>query len=733
MALRALEDHITGTLETIRFPLWRRRVPPEWKGYQAVFLPNPSLDVQQRSGTVAAKRDPSDAPQSLGSTPQGSPRSGAVQTINNCDITPDAEEPTGTIIQDSRGSAVLEEDSYLAALDFLAKHMACGAIHDSKERCDAPKCMPETRVAVQDEILSWVTDGHTDADPKRILWVTGPAGTGKTAILGTIAERCKEKGMLAATFFFSNFSASLARRSKTYLVATLAYQLLQHERLGRDGGVRAHTCQAIRRDPAVLQRRLQTQLDELILQPFRHAASTEAGSIRQHQMVIIIDGLDECDRVEDDVPVGDGSRERRTKEDEQGEILSAILHAAKDPSFPFAIIIASRPELAIREFFNTSAAQATTRELFLDEKYDPGADIRLFYKAKFAYIRRRFNLPPEWPGMEEVLFLVENASGQFIYATTVMRFVEGPSLGSSTQNALPIDEGLRTPHQRLARILELPARAQQAPGTMARSLEALDILYSSVLQTCAEPSLSMQWVCAIRILGEGHAHGGLALAAHMRAWLERSPGEEMYALGPLSSLLYIPPPDRVECHVFYHKSFVDFFEDEFRCGELYVSPEQAYDFVAQRYFQTMENHLDIGKIPSDMMYYTLYYSPQGLDLFVFSSEEAFKSAEPAMLACDVRRWAQSFARVGTHAEAEEGRRHYSRFVIARMFCAVHLRCTMLRCRRVCKHWREAILDVLAKEGWAVPSPVDLFRDRWISRDSTETMLEFFVPTPSTQE
>lgn len=288
-------------------------------------------------------------------------------------------------------------------------------------------------------------------------------------------------------------------------------------------------------------------------------------------------------------------------------------------------------------------------------------------------------------------------------------------------------------HRTKARILELPVRFQQAPGTR-RSLEALDILYASVLKTCAEPSLSMKWVRAIRILGEGHAHGGLAFAVHMRAWLERSPGEEVYALGALSSLLYVPPRwDRGECYVFYHKWFVDLFEDEARCVGLDVSPEQAYDFIAQRYFEAMDNHLEVEKIPSDMMYYTLYYSPEGLDIFVFSSEEAFKSAEPAMLACDVRRWVQSFARVGTHAEAEEGRRHYSRFVIARMFCAVHFRCTMLRCRRVCRHWREAILDALREDGWAVPSPADMFRDRWIRRDSTEMMLEFFVPTPSTQE
>ncbi|KAF6755315.1 hypothetical protein DFP72DRAFT_1121765, partial [Ephemerocybe angulata] len=457
----------------------------------------------------------------------------------------------GTINQNS-GAGELEEESYLAALDFLSKHMADGAIHDSKERCDAPKCMPQTRVAVQDEILSWITNGHEDAEPKRILWVTGPAGTGKTAILGTIAERCKAEGMLGATFFFSSFSGSFARRSKTHLVSTLAYQLLEHEGLDQVGQVRARMCQAIRRSPAIFQKRLQTQLNELILLPLRHGAPTGTSStgMNQIQMAIIIDGLDECNYVE-----GEAGNEQR-------EILSAILHAAKNPSFPFVVIIASRPELAIREFFSTDLAGSATRELFLDDKYDPDADIRLFYESKFSSIRRRFNLSPEWPSLEVLLELVANASGQFIYATTVMRFVEGPPPGSHAHVA-PAVPGLRTPHQRLVRILELRTRAQ-TPNV--RPLEALDILYNSVLRTCSEPLLSMKWLGAISFLLAGTDPMPARL---VRLWLEQSPGEEVYALGPLSSLIYIPSDDCDERYAFYHKSFVDFFEDESRCVDLY--------------------------------------------------------------------------------------------------------------------------------------------------------------------
>ncbi|KAF6755303.1 hypothetical protein DFP72DRAFT_1008733 [Ephemerocybe angulata] len=483
--------------------------------------------------------------------------------------------PIGIINQDS-GAGVVEEESHLTALDFLSKQMAAGAIHDSNERCDAPKCMPETRVAVQDEVFSWITDGQKGADPKRILWVTGPAGTGKTAIMGTIAERCKAKGMLAATFFFSSFSGSVDRRSKTFLVSTLAYQLLQNENLAQVGQFRTRMHQAIRHDPAILLKRLQTQLEELVIHPLLHGAPTGAGLMPQHRMAIIVDGIDECDYV-----VGNPSNRPRTKEDEQIEILSAILHAANDPSFPFVFVIASRPELAIREFFNTSLARSGTRELFLDDKYNPDTDILLFYEAKFSYIRRRFNLSPEWPSVEELLQLVAGASGQFVYATTVIRFVEGPA-----QNVVPVVQELRTPHQRLMRILE---RRTQADTPDIRPLEALDILYDTLVRTCSEPLLSMKWLRALSLLAG--AGSSVSMPARLvRLWLEQSPGEEVCALGPLSSLIHIPSnPNCDELYTFYHKSFVDFFENRSRCRTLYVSPNQTCDFLSQKYFENMDS------------------------------------------------------------------------------------------------------------------------------------------------
>jgi hypothetical protein len=83
------------------------------------------------------------------------------------------------------------------------------------------------RKAVREDIISWIPSGDRDGEPNGILWLTGSAGTGKSAVTGSIAEACEESRLLAATFFFSSFSGSANTRSKRCLGATLAHQIAQ--------------------------------------------------------------------------------------------------------------------------------------------------------------------------------------------------------------------------------------------------------------------------------------------------------------------------------------------------------------------------------------------------------------------------------------------------------------------------------------------------------------------------
>ncbi|RXW12894.1 hypothetical protein EST38_g12958 [Candolleomyces aberdarensis] len=354
------------------------------------------------------------------------------------------------------------ERSPKSSIEKLREHIAAGAMHNSDERCDAPKCHPETRVAVQDEVVGWICDGDSDDDPKEIMWVTGPAGSGKTAIMGSVADTCQGKGILGATHFFSSFTGSANRRSKRFLVPTLAYQFVQHKAMTL---VADRILSAVEHNPAVFDHKLEVQLDQLILEPLR-ACQEGRGAWPK---VIIIDGLDECEAVQHH-DEAQSNAPRRSKEDDQIEILSVLKKAASDPDFPFRIVIASRPEHAIKRSF-ADVAKPLTRELFLDAKYNPDADMALFLESKFANIRRESHLPSSWPREDVRRTLIANASGQFIYVATVGRFME-------------VSGG--NPDELLKQVLRLPGFKVSTDA-----LAPLDALYTHILNSSPDPPLSV--------------------------------------------------------------------------------------------------------------------------------------------------------------------------------------------------------------------------------------------------
>ncbi|TEB40224.1 hypothetical protein FA13DRAFT_1578850, partial [Coprinellus micaceus] len=134
-----------------------------------------------------------------------------------------------------------------------------GAAHDSAERgTDAPKCFPETREAVQGELLSHIEHGET-----RMVWLTGPAGAGKTAIMGSIADECHARRWLAGSFFISASAMKVDRCSKRYIIPTLAYHLFQLDIPGLPTAILA----AITYNPSVFDKRLDHQVEFLILGP----------------------------------------------------------------------------------------------------------------------------------------------------------------------------------------------------------------------------------------------------------------------------------------------------------------------------------------------------------------------------------------------------------------------------------------------------------------------------------
>ncbi|KAJ7193197.1 hypothetical protein B0H12DRAFT_730246 [Mycena haematopus] len=299
------------------------------------------------------------------------------------------------------------------ARQFLHRVAACDAFHNSAERFPQPKCHPETRMKMLDNLWNWTCgieppwrDGfdsfwesryYPDDDSRqhhRILWLYGPAGAGKSAIAQSLCEKLQAEGRLAANFFFKRGSASRGDASR--LFATIAYQLADVSNLD------AVISQNLYHDPAIVNKSFSEQLAKLTIEPCRLANPATPP-------IIIIDALDECQGQE-----------------VQDELLRSFANCTLQNPLPFYLLIASRPEPHIRETFEETPLTGRHRPLNVNQSFE---DVRTYLTAEFVRIRAdhrqtMFTVPSPWPTPEVINHLVEESSGYFMYASTVIRFID---------------------------------------------------------------------------------------------------------------------------------------------------------------------------------------------------------------------------------------------------------------------------------------------------------------------
>jgi len=113
----------------------------------------------------------------------------------------------------------------------------------------------------------------------------------------------------------------------------------------------------------------------------------------------------------------------------RSDILTLIGQVTLDPDVPIRFIVASRLEHQICNMFNKEPSFSSTRRLVLHEEYDTVADIERYLREKFEDIHsRNKNIMPytrsPWPLADHLRELVWRAFGQFIYAATVIKFVD---------------------------------------------------------------------------------------------------------------------------------------------------------------------------------------------------------------------------------------------------------------------------------------------------------------------
>lgn len=129
-----------------------------------------------------------------------------------------------------------------------------------------------------EEIWKWAT--NTDLSQKfRIFWLAEVAGAEKTTVAHSIAQRCREQGMLVSSFFFDREVAG--RNGPQRLFSTIARDLASFS-----GDVAEQIDYAIMCDSALPTAAVTRQFDGLILKPCQRLSSARP-------LVIVIDALDE--------------------------------------------------------------------------------------------------------------------------------------------------------------------------------------------------------------------------------------------------------------------------------------------------------------------------------------------------------------------------------------------------------------------------------------------------------
>ena len=420
----------------------------------------------------------------------------------------------------------------------MQRHVSADALHDSLERSNPPKCHPNTRTAILKDIISWFQDGDIET---QALWLHGPAGAGKTAIAHSIAEISQAEGQLAAGFFFSRTAAG--RNHDKCLIATIAYQITQSI-----PEARSFIEEATTKDPMIFKKSLSSQIRHLIVHPLKRMLAEPHTS--SFPMLIVIDGLDECSPVES-----------------QTNILTVIHAAFNQISFPFRVLISSRAEPSIRDVFDSELADSTHR-ISLDDKYEPDQDIALYLRGKFSEVlhkhrrnRGMSSLLLPWPSEEAIQTLVKKASGQFIYAATVIRYV---------------DVRHQRPDERLNNVLGLSGSSQNDDGTVLNPFTELDELYQQIFRSVVDISFASHLLGALLIL-----KWPLPIDA-FESLLGIRPGDVELALCNLHSVVRIPDNLIGGNHIgLYHASLGDFLFDSQRAGVYHIRMESAHTTLAE--------------------------------------------------------------------------------------------------------------------------------------------------------
>ncbi len=416
---------------------------------------------------------------------------------------------------------------------------------DSDARYPHPTCYQGTSEQIRARLTTWLDNPERQ---RKVVWLTGPAGTGKSTIAQTFAESCLKKGRLGAAFFFSRKKNS--QNEPTSIIPTLAYQLAVHF-----PDYKPLLSKQMAHDPTIVNKTPRTQFERLIIEPFS-ILRTQGHRVTRDPLLILLDDLDAYQGI----PV-------------QSEFVKMIGEAVRSKDLPLLWLICSRPEPHLRYVFSRLDCDGCCgkEELSIDAKVRD--DVGRYLRGSFEEFRAKFwgvASPSPWPPDLQLSEALRIASGLFFLASVIVDYVGDPVYAN--------------PAARLSTFLELTSENTHVAGT-ENPLEPLDLLYSDILTEIPNNI----FLTTTRILGHLLVLRSLVCDPSIFStqalcnFMNMDQATFYGALQRLHSVIQVPAPEDasgVDLQ-FYHGSFPSYLLDSTRSGKFAIDWGEAVTGMAK--------------------------------------------------------------------------------------------------------------------------------------------------------
>ncbi|KAF5347982.1 hypothetical protein D9756_010173 [Leucocoprinus leucothites] len=440
------------------------------------------------------------------------------------------------------------------------KAMADGTYDSAARHYTAPHCHPDTRVPLRERLESWLLDaGRIES----LFWLYGPAGVGKSAIAQYIMEFCEQQGIPGAGLFLSRANK---RDDPNRIIPSLAHQLAlaypSYRRL---------VSNILSADSTILEKRVPLQFRRLIDEP-ADALRIEASDVTPHPILLLLDGLDECNTYE--------------AQCELIKILTSFASACKARRLPFVCIVTSRPEWQIVSTFDAlGPASGVRREELRMDTPEARQDVSVVLRDGFQRITSKhsdaFSADVEWPARTDLQTIESAASGNMLFASLVVTFIDDdyPTTQlelclKSLQGKLTSDE--RNPFDPLTALYR--ELLFSIPCTLLPT--ALLVLYTQLLVSENQDSYELS--------------GGTPAQA-IASFLFIEQATFYGSLKRLRSVLSVPLPADAsyKCLVFSHTTFADYVKVAIQMGDFGLHEVDALTEI--RIACIKWHHLVVGK------------------------------------------------------------------------------------------------------------------------------------------